>query len=89
MKSLKTILAAGALLVGVSAAADCCCVPCCHTVTCVKTVTKCVPYQECKVVCEPVYDACGNIVCYRQVKVCTTKYKTVKVKQKYTKCVCD
>ncbi len=82
MRSLKIVLVAVALTVGVSASADCCCQP----TKCVKTITKCVPYKSCKVVCEPVYDACGNIVCYKSVKKCTTKYKKVTVKQTFCCC---
>lgn len=89
MRSLKTLLVAGAMLVGVSAAADCCVQSCCHPAKCVKVVTKCVPYQECSVVCTPVYDACGNVVDYQKVKRCVTKFKTVKVKQEYCCCQCD
>ncbi len=87
MKNLKTVLVSIALLVGVSASADCCTTNCCNVTKCVKTITKCVPYQSCKTVCEPVYDACGNIVCYKSVKKCTTKYKKVTVKK--TVCCCN
>ncbi len=81
MKNLKAILVLAILLVGVSVSADCC-----NMTKCTKTVTKCVPYKSCKTVCEPVYDACGNIVCYKSVKKCTTKYKKVTVKKSICCC---
>lgn len=80
MRSLKTVLIATALVVGV-AQADCCVVKCCTVTQCVKTTTKLVPYQVCETVCVPVKDACGNIVGYQEVKQLVTKYKEVKVKE--------
>jgi hypothetical protein len=86
MKNLKTILIASALLVGF-ANADCCVTNCCKVTKCVKVYTKCVPYKSCKTVCVPVRDACGNIVCYKKVKKCVTKYKKTVVRK--TVCCCN
>ncbi len=89
MKNLKSLVVAGALLIGMGAMADCCVSSCCTVTKCVKTVTKCVPYKECSTVCVPQYDACGNFCGYKKVKKCVTKYKTVKEKVTVDCCCCD
>jgi hypothetical protein len=86
MKKLNTVLIASALLVSF-ANAGCCVTNCCKVTKCIQTYTKCVPYQSCKKVCVPVTDACGNVVGYKQVKQCTTKYKKVVVKKEV--CCCN
>jgi len=88
MKNLKTVLVAAALMVGISASADCCVTNCCQPVKCYKLVTKCVPYKVCSTVCVPQYDACGNFCGYKKVKRCITKYKTV-TKKVPIACCCN
>ncbi len=89
MKNLKTVLVAVALFAGIGASADCCVTQCCKVKECVRTVTKCVPYQACSTVCVPQYDACGCFTGYKKVKQCVTKFKTVQVKEKYKCCSCE
>jgi hypothetical protein len=78
MRSLKRILIASVVVVGV-ANAGCCLTNCCKTTKCIQKVTKCVPYKVCTTVCVPVKDKCGNITGYKNVQKWTTKYKTVVV----------
>lgn len=80
MKNLKTILLATVMVAGV-ANADCCVTKCCQVTECVQTTTMLVPYQVCETVCVPVTDACGNVLCYKEVKQLVTKYKEVKVEK--------
>ncbi len=87
MKSLKSILVASVLVAGV-AYADCCVTTCCVVTECVQKVVKKVPYQDCKTLCVPVLDSCGNVVCYKTVQQCTTKYKEVVVEKKVPCCCC-
>ena len=86
MKYLKSMLIASAMVVSV-ANADCCVTNCCTVTKCVQNVVTCVPYQVCETVCVPVTDSCGNVLCYKYVQQCVTKYKEV-VTQKTIDCCC-
>ena len=88
MKNLKLLLITSAMLVAVSANADCCVTSCCEAPQCVKTITKYVPYKVWTTVCVPVYDSCGNCLGYKKVRKCVTKYKTVK-EQVAVDCCCN